>query len=137
MMEPTVEEIRAAAFKNLHLIYVKRFDRTSYRIVKTEAEGTPVLVEYISFHYKTTKIRVKDIGSNIIYLVNAVQYRKTWLRDLIKKDKTLEAKIKEWYPFLWGDISDEDRIRYKDILRTLKQYADLEKPLEKNVVYKD
>jgi hypothetical protein len=137
MMESTVEEIRAAAFKNLHLIYVKRFDRTSYRVVKSEDEGTPVLVEYISFHYKILKIRVKDIGSNIIYLVNAVQYRKSRVKNLIKKDNTLEVKIMEWYPFIWGDISDEDKIRYKDILRTLKQYADLENSLEKNVVYKD
>jgi flavin reductase (DIM6/NTAB) family NADH-FMN oxidoreductase RutF len=60
MMEPTIEEIRQAAFKNLHLIYVKRFDRTSYRVVKSEDEGVPVLVEYISFHCKTSKIPLRN-----------------------------------------------------------------------------
>jgi hypothetical protein len=129
-MEPSIEEIQRAAFKHLHLIYIKKYDNGTYKIVDSEKEGIPVLVDYISFHFKTSLLRVKDIGSNIIYLLNGREYRETWVADLLKKDKNLEEKIKEWYPFLWGKGSEEDAQKYKSILRQLKEYVELEIPLK-------
>lgn len=129
-MEPTIEAMREAAFKNLHLIYILKNGNGTYRIVKSEAEGTPVLVEYISFHFKTSMIRVKDIGSNFIYLLNPIQFKNSWVKDLLKKDKTLEQKIRGWYPFLWGEGAKDEAEKYRSIIRQLKEYADLEKPLE-------
>jgi len=33
--------------------------------------------------------------------------------------------LREWFPFLWGDITEEERIIYSSILRRLDEIADI------------
>jgi hypothetical protein len=90
-------------------------------------EGRPVLVDYISFHFSTSMLRMKDIGSNIIYLLNPVQFKRSYVKDLMKRDHLLEDKLRIWYPFLWDEWAEEDREKYRSIMRQLKEYANLDR----------
>jgi hypothetical protein len=125
-MPDDIIKIRMAAYKILHLVFVKYTGPGMYRIVSSEIEGgVPKLTDNISFQPHESRIRVKDIGSNIIYLLNPKQFRESLLETMLKKDPGLEDKIRVWFPLLWGDITAEDRIRYQTILRQLKEIADL------------
>lgn len=126
-MEFSIEELRQAAFEHLHLIYVRKNENGTYRLVKSEMEGKPVLVDYISFHLTTSMLRVKDIGSNIIYLLNPVQFKRSYVKDLMKRDHSLEGKLRIWYPFLWDEWTEEDREKYRSTMRQLKEYANLDR----------
>ena len=128
MAKQPIDDIRKMAFKHLHLIFVKR-NNGSYVLVDSEEEGTPMIVDYISFHYYTTKIRVKDIGSNIIYLVDPKCLRNSRIEVLIRKNRKLEDKLRLWFPFLWGEGTAEDDIKYASIIRQLEGLLELEEPL--------
>ncbi|MFH0977637.1 MAG: hypothetical protein V1874_17800 [Spirochaetota bacterium] len=129
VMEQEIKRIRKAAYKTLHLIFVKYVGPGAYRIVNSEAEGgIPVLTDYISFHYHEPLIRVKDIGKNIIYLVTQERFKLSFLGKMIQLDPGLETKLHAWFPFLWGEGTAEDVGRYKSILRQLKELADITVP---------
>ena len=100
----------------------------TYTIVDSEKEGTPKIVDYISFHYKTSRIRVKDIGSNIVYILNLERYKKSRIEFLLRQNPELEQKIRSWYPFLWGEGSPEDDERYLSIMLYLQELLELEEP---------
>jgi hypothetical protein len=129
MAKYSIDEIRKMAFKHLHLIFVKENKmNATYRVVDSEEEGTPKIVDYISFYYKTSRMRVKDIGSNIVYIVDVGRYRSSRIEVLLNNNPDLEHKIRSWYPFLWGEGTDEDETTYFSILRQLEGLLDLEEP---------
>jgi hypothetical protein len=127
VMEQEIEKVRKAAYKTLHLIYVKYVGPGQYRLVESIQEGgVPKLTDYISFHYHESRIRVKDIGSDVIYLLNPRQFKESFLDSMIGRDPELEMKLREWYPFLWGEFTEEDKERYASILRQLMVIADID-----------
>ena len=128
-MKYTIDEIRKKAFKHLHLIFIDKNEITgTYHIVDSEMEGMPKIVDYISFHYKTSRIRVKDIGSNIVYIVDSDRFKNSTIEILLRKNTDLEFKIRSWYPFLWGEGTAEDKITYFSILRQIEGLLELEEP---------
>jgi hypothetical protein len=125
----SIEDIRKTAFKHLHLIFIKKNESIgTYRVVDSEKEGTPKIVDYISFHYNSIKLQVKDIGSNIIYLVDPKRYNNSRIETLLRKNPELEKKIRSWYPFLWGEGTPDDEATYSSIMRQLEGLLELEKP---------
>ena len=125
-MEQEIIKIRDAAYKTLHLFFVLYSGPRIYHIVDTETEGSiPVLGDYLSFHYHDSRIRMKDISSNIIYLLTPGQFRNSLLGDMLQNDPALENKVRAWFPFLWGEISDTDASRYSSIIRQLQEIADI------------
>lgn len=129
MAKYSIDDIRKTAFKHLHLIFIKENKmNATYRVVDSEEEGTPKIVDYISFHYKTSRIRAKDIGSNIVYIVDVERYRSSRIEVLLNKYPDLEQKIRSWYPFFWGEGTAEDEVTYFSILRQIERLLDLEEP---------
>lgn len=128
-MGRTIDDLRLTAYRTLHLLYIAQGNGT-YRILSRFEPGcVPKLVEYISFHNKTTLISMKDTGSEYIYLVNPTQFRRSRLQYLLKMDDTLESRLKDWFPFLWGEGSEEDSRRYSSLLRSLEELSALRDPL--------
>lgn len=128
-MGRTIEEIRLTAYRTLHLLYIVQGNGT-YRILSRFEPGCiPKLVEYVSFHHKTTLIRMKDTGSEYIYLVNPAQFRRSRLQYLLKMDDTLESRLKDWFPFLWGEGPEEESQKYASLMRSLDELAALKDPL--------
>lgn len=124
-----IEDLRQTAFRTLHLLYISHGNGT-YRVHSRNEPGcTPKLVEYLSFHHKTTLIRMKDTGSEYIYLVNPVQFRRSRLQYLLKTDVTLESRLRDWFPVLWGEGTEEERRKYASLLRSLEELAALRDPL--------
>ena len=80
-----IEKIRKAAYRILHLIFVKYIGPDMYMIVGPGKGGVPKLTDYISFHYHESRIRMKDIGSNIIYLLSPVQFKNSLLEDMVRR----------------------------------------------------
>lgn len=120
-----LEHIRQAAYRTLHLIFIKKIGRGTYVIVPSEMEGgMPVLTDYLSFHHQE-KIRVKDVGSNIVYLLNPIQYKQSLLETMLKSDPDLTKKLRTWFPFLWGEETEDERELYASILRQLEKLAEI------------
>ena len=121
-----MELIRHAAMKNLHLIFIRDLGGGRYTVVDSPDEGgVPHLTEYISFHRHEAKIRVKDIGLDVIYLLTPAQFRDSLLETRALRDPTLEAKLRVWFPILWGEFGDGDEERYASILRRLGEMAEI------------
>ena len=130
MEKYSIEDIRRAAFKHLHLIFIKKNEILgTYRVVESEKDGIPKIVDYISFHPNTIKLEVKDIGSNIIYLIKPELFNESRIELLLNDKPELEEKIRSWYPFLWGEGSQEDKDTYFSIMIYLQELLDLEEPL--------
>ena len=130
MEKYSIEDIRRAAFKHLHLIFIKKNEILgTYRVVESEKDGIPKIVDYISFHPNTIKLEVKDIGSNIIYLIKPELFNESRIELLLNDKPELEGKIRSWYPFLWGEGSPEDNETYFSIMIYLQELLDLEEPL--------
>ena len=131
-MKKPIDDIRKAAFKHLYLIYVKETGGGMYHLADSEINGSiPVLADYIDIQFNSTNIKVKDVGSNIIYLVDPKRFRESRLELLLSRDTGLEVKLKKWFPFLWGEGSSEDyKSRYFSIIRQLEGYADMAVPLD-------
>ena len=126
-----MNSLRKAAYKHLYLIYVVSIEGGYYHLSGPEdKDALPVLADYLGIQFNSIKIKVKDIGSNRVYLVTPERFRKSRLGLMVERDPSLENKLKIWFPFLWGDISEEDGIKYLSIIRQLKEYNELEKPLE-------
>lgn len=126
-----MDSLKKAAYKHLYLIYVVSMDGGYYHLAGPgDAEARPVLADYLGIQFNSTKIKVKDIGSNRVYLITPERFRKSRLGLMVERDPSLEDKLKIWFPFLWGEISEEDRIKYLSIIRQLKEYNELEKPLD-------
>jgi hypothetical protein len=131
-MKKNYEIIRKAAFKHLYLIYVKSSGAGMYHLTDSDDDGAvPVLADYIGIQFNSSMIKVKDAGSNIIYLVDSKRFKKSRLELLLKHDPGLENKLKVWFPFLWGEgTADDFRYKYFSIIRQLEGYADIAEPLE-------
>ncbi|HDP79446.1 MAG TPA: hypothetical protein ENN21_01240 [Spirochaetes bacterium] len=125
MIKRDFNKIRQAAFRHLHLIYVRRYDGKYIVMDKKSEDVTPVLADYLSIQPGTRLVRMKDTGSSRIYLVDAGRFDATRLDSLLKADPSLEARLREWFPFLWGELSEEDEERYFSILNQLQELADL------------
>lgn len=120
------ESIRRAAYKNLHLVFIRYIGPGTYRVVESEEDGgVPVLVDYVSFHHHESRIRVKDVGGNVIYLITPSRYRSSYLDMLVQNDPSLEGRLRRWFPFLWGEESAENMSRFESILRQLEELADI------------
>lgn len=125
-MDIDFEQIRQAAYRTLHLIFIKSIGSGAYTIVPSEKEGgRPVLADYLSFHHHQEKIRVKDAGSNIVYLLSPEQYKQSLLETMLKNDPGLAGKLRNWFPFLWGEETEDERERYASVLRQLKKLAEI------------
>jgi hypothetical protein len=121
-----IAKIRRAAYKNLHLIFVRYVGPSTYRIFESDEDGAiPKLTDYLSFHRHESKIRVKDAGENIIYLLTPEQFRNSLLETMIGRDPGIEIKVRTWFPFLWGESGPEDDERYSSILRHLRELAEI------------
>ena len=130
MEKYSIEDIRRTAFKHLHLIFIKKNKILgTYRVVDSEEEGIPKIVDYISFHHNSTKLQVKDIGSNTIYLVEAELFNDSRIEVLLNKNPEFERKIRLWYPFLWGEGGPEDEDKYFSIILYLQELLELEEPI--------
>ena len=131
-MKKDFNAIRNAAYKHLYLIYVKSAVAGMYHLENSEADGAvPVLADYIGIQFNSTKIKVKDIGSNIIYLVDPKRFRDSRLETVLARDPGLEQKLELWFPFLWGKGSRDDyREKYFSIIRQLEGYAEMVKPMK-------
>ncbi|RPI93365.1 MAG: hypothetical protein EHM32_08095 [Spirochaetales bacterium] len=128
-MGRSIEELRRTAYRFLHLLYIHH-ENGKYRVCsRLEPESVPKLVEYVSFHYKTSFIRMKDTGSNYIYLVNPQQFRRSRIEYLLKIDNELESRLREWFPILWDEGTDEEKNRYTSLLRSLEEITALRDPL--------
>ena len=120
-------KIRKAAYRTLHLIFIKHIGPAAYTVVESEEDGgTPKLTDYISFHHHKPLIRMKDIGSNTIYLIRPEEFRKSLLETMIRQNPDIETKLRSWFPFLWGEGAEDDYIRYKSIIRHLSEYAEFD-----------
>ena len=76
-------------------------------------------------------VKVKDVGSNVIYLVDSKRFKNSRLELLLKLDPGLENKLRVCFPFLWGEgTADDFKYRYFSIIRQLEGYADMAEPLE-------
>lgn len=121
------KKIREAAYRTLHLIFIKHTGPSTYTVVESaEDGGTPKLTDYISFHHHKPLIRMKDIGSNTIYLVSPEEFKKSLLATMIRQNPDIEIKLRSWFPFLWGEGTEDDDVRYKSIIRQLSEYAEIE-----------
>lgn len=128
-MGRSIEELRRTAFRTLHLIYVHHEEGTYHLFSRYEPGSVPKLVEYLSFHFKTSLIRMKDTGGNHVYLVNPVQFRRSRLDYLLKVEPGLETRLREWFPVLWDEGTEEEKNRYASLLRSLEEIAALRDPL--------
>jgi hypothetical protein len=131
-MKKNFEKIRKAAFKHLYLIYVKSAGDKMYHLTSSEEDGSvPVLADYIGIQLNSSKIKVKDIGSNIIYLVDPERFRNSRLELVLASNPVIEDKLKLWFPFLWGEGTSYDfKDKYFSIIRQLEGYADIKEPLK-------
>lgn len=131
-MKKDFKAIRKAAYKHLYLIYVKSAGEGMYHLDNSEADGAlPVLCDYIGIQFNSTKIKVKDVGSNIIYLVDPKRFRNSRLEAALAFNPGLEEKLELWFPFLWGKGSRDDyKEKYFSIIRQLEGYAEMIKPME-------
>ncbi len=121
------KKIRKAAYKTLHLIFIKHMGPAAYTVVESEEDGgTPKLADYLSFHHNKSLIRMKDIGSNIIYLIRPEEFMKSLLETMIRQNPDIETKLRSWFPFLWGEGTEDDSIRYKSIIRQLSECAEFD-----------
>jgi hypothetical protein len=126
-MSTDYEKIRKAAYKTLHLVFIKYVGPATYQVVGSEEEGgIPKLTDYVSFHHHKSLVRMKDIGSNIIYLLSPEQFKKSLLETMIQQNHEIEKKLRSWFPFLWGEGADDDIIRYESITRQLKEYPEFD-----------
>ncbi|MCU0849209.1 MAG: hypothetical protein MUD12_15110 [Spirochaetes bacterium] len=125
-MNKKITAIRMAAYKTLHLVFVKHITLDRYMIVESENDGgTPVLADYLSFHQHEALIRVKDVGSNVIYLLSPEQFRKSLIDTMMKQDPLIEEKLRLWFPFLWNEETGDDSGRYDSILRQLNELSEI------------
>lgn len=131
-MKKNFESLRKAAFKHLYLIYVKSSGAGMYHLTDSEGEDSiPVLADYIGIQFNSSMIKVKDVGSNVVYLVDSKRFKESRVELMVKKDPVLEDKLRIWFSFLWGEGTEDDyRYRYFSIIRQLEGYADMAEPLE-------
>ncbi len=121
----SIDLIREKAFSSLHLIFVKK-NGNKYRLNLYEIGGfSPKLVDYIGFQFGTSLLKVKDIGSDAIYLLTPQMFRKTRIKEILRSNPDLEFKLKEWFPVFWGAGSEQDLILYASILRQLDEIASI------------
>ncbi len=131
-MKKNFESIRKAAFKHLYLIYVNKSGDGLYHLNSSESDGSvPVLADYAGIQFNSSLVKVKDVGSNIIYLVDPERFKKSRVELMLKHDPDLENRMRLWFPFLWGEGTVDDfKFRYFSIIRQLEGYADMAEPLE-------